>query len=140
MKTDSASINIKAAPEKIWSIITDGPNYPAWDKSADRIEGSISPGGKVTAYTKLSANRAFPVKVTTFEPGRKMVWTGGMPLGLFTGVRTFTLAPKGDGTVDFTIREDFSGPLLGMMAGQLPDMTQVFKDFVQGLKERAERP
>ena len=138
MKTDSASINIKATPEKIWSIITDGPNYPAWDKSADRIEGRIESGGKVTAYTKLSP-RAFPVKVTTFEPGRKMVWTGGMPLGLFTGVRTFNLAPKGDGTVDFTIREDFSGPLLGMMQGSLPDMTQVFKDMVQGLKERAEK-
>src|SRR4030095_6345334 len=102
MKTDQASINIKATPEKIWSIITDGPNYPAWDKSADRIEGRIEAGGEVTADTKRSTR-----------------------LGVFTGVRTVTLAPKGDGTVDFTIREDFSGPLLGMMQGSLPDVTQV---------------
>ena len=139
MKTTSASINIKAAPQTIWKIITDAPSYPAWEPSVIRIDGVIEAGGKVTAYTKMSPDRAFPVKVTEFDPGRKMVWSGGMPLGLFTGVRTFTLAPKSDGSVDFTIREDFSGPLLGMMSKSLPDMTQPFQDFVKGLKALAEK-
>jgi hypothetical protein len=31
-------------------------------------------------------------------------------LGLFEGVRTFTLSPEGNGSVKFTIREVFSGP------------------------------
>ena len=95
-------------------------------------------GGKVTAYTKLSPDRAFPVKVTEFVPGRKMTWTGGMPLDLFKGVRTFVLDPQQDGSVDFTVREEFTGPLLPMFAGSLPDMTQPFQDFVDGLKARAE--
>ena len=76
--------------------------------------------------------------VTEFQPGRKMTWTGGMPLGLFKGVRDFVLEPKGDGSVDFTVKEVFSGPLLPMFAGSLPDMTEPFKDFVAGLKARAE--
>jgi len=138
MRVNSASTNIKAAPDKIWTILTDAPSYPQWDPWAIRIEGSIVKGGKVTAYTKLSPDRAFPVKVTEFEPGRKMVWTGGMPLGLFKGVREFVLDPGPDGSVDFTVKEVFSGPLLPMMAGSLPDMTQPFQDFVDGLKARAE--
>src|SRR5215467_9784639 len=79
MKVHSANTNIKATPDKIWTILTDGPNYPKWDPWATRIEGNIVAGGKVTAYTKLSPDRAFPVKVSEFEPGRKMTWTGGMP-------------------------------------------------------------
>ncbi len=138
MKVTSATTNIKATPEKIWAILTDGPNIPQWDKSAERIEGNIALGGKVTAYTKLSPGRAFPVTVTEFVPGRRMVWAGGMPLGLFTGVRYFILEPKSDGSVDFTTREEFSGPLLPLMQGSLPDMNQVFKDYVAGLKARAE--
>jgi len=138
MKAFSATTNIKAAPETIWKIITDASSYPAWDPWAIRIEGTIAPGETVTAYTKLSPKRAFPAKVTEFEPGRRMAWSGGMPLGLFKGVRTFSLSPKGDGTTDFTVREEFSGPMLALMAGSLPDMTQPFQDFVNGLKARAE--
>jgi len=138
MKTFSATTLIKAPAETIWKIITDAPNYPAWDPWAIRIEGRIAPGETVTAYTKLSPKQAFPAKVTEFEPGQRMVWTGGMPLGLFKGVSTFILTPKGDGNIEFTLREEFSGPLLPMFAGSLPDMTKPFQDFVAGLKARAE--
>jgi hypothetical protein len=138
MKEYSASTNIYASPEKIWTILTDAAKYPEWDPVAERIEGRIALGEKVTAYTKLSPGRGFPAKVTEFEPGRKMTWTGGMPLGLFTGVRTFTLVPQADGTVEFTLRETFSGPLLSLIGGSIPDMTEPFKGFVAGLKQRAE--
>ena len=35
-----------------------------------------------------------------------MTWSGGMPLGLFRGVRTFTLAPGTEGATRFTVREE----------------------------------
>jgi hypothetical protein len=138
MKQFSASTTINASPEKIWSIITDGPHYPEWDPSAIRIEGTIAAGEKLKAFTKLSPNRAFPVKVTEFTPGRKMTWVGGMPLGLFKGVRTFALTPTGNGTVDFSLDEVFSGPLLPLIGRTIPDMSKTFEDFCAGLKARAE--
>lgn len=138
MKSFSASTNIKALPETIWKILTDAPNYPAWDPYAIRIEGTIADGQSITAYTKLSPDRAFPVKVTDFVPNQRMSWVGGLPLGLFKGVRSFTLTPKGNDTVDFTVREEFTGPLLAVMGRSLPDMTKPFQEFVDGLKARAE--
>lgn len=138
MKEYSASTFIKASPDKIWAILTDASKYPEWDPVAERIEGKIAPGETVKAFTTLAPGRAFPAKVTEFEPGRKMTWTGGMPLGLFKGVRTFTLVPQGNGTVEFIVRETFSGPMLALIGGTLPDMTEPFKGFVAGLKARAE--
>jgi hypothetical protein len=138
MKIHSASTTIKASPEAVWQILIDAPNYPVWDPWADRIEGTIAPGAQITAYTKLSPNRAFPVTVTEFVPGQRMTWTGGMPFGLFKGVRTFTLAPQPGGNTDFSVREEFSGPLLPLFARSLPDMTKPFADFAAGLKARAE--
>ena len=138
MKEYAATGTINASPDAIWSILTDASSYPEWDPSADRIEGKIASGETVKAYTKLAPGRAFPAKVTVFEPGRRMAWVGGMPLGLFKGERTFTLTPKGDNTVEFTIREVFSGPLLPLFGGSIPDMTEPFKQFVAGLKARAE--
>lgn len=138
MKSFNAAINIKASRDTIWRILTDAPNYPAWDPGVIRIEGKIAPGEKLTAYSKLSPDRAFPVKVTEFEPGRKMVWSGGMPLGLFKGVRTFTLVPNNDGSTDFTLREEFSGLLLPLIGRTIPDLTKTFHDFAMGLKAHAE--
>jgi hypothetical protein len=62
-----------------------------------------------------------------------------MPLGLFEGVRTFTLAPGTDGTIRFTVREGYTGPLLPLIRRSMPDLGPSFRQFADGLKERAER-
>lgn len=140
MKAYSATTTIEASPEAVWSILTDAAAYPEWEPGVDRIEGRIAPGETVTAYTRLNPRRAFPAKVTEFVPARKMVWSGGMPLGLFKGERTFTLSPQGNGSVEFTIREVFSGPLLPLIGRSIPDMTSSFEQLAAGLKKRAESP
>jgi hypothetical protein len=138
MKEYKARTTIHERPEKIWAILTNGAAWPEWDPYCERIEGRVGPGEKIKAFTKLSPGRAFPVKVTEFVPNEKMTWSGGMPLGLFKGVRTFTLTPKGD-TTEFTLHEVFSGPMLALIGSSIPDMTEAFEKFVQGLKHRAER-
>ncbi len=132
----TASTTIHAKPETIWSIITDASKYPEWEPNVKQMEGTIALGETVTAHVK-SADRPFPAKVTEFTPNKKMIWTGGMPFGLFKGVRTFTLTPKGD-SIEFTLREEFSGPMLFMIKSSIPDQTQDFQNFVAGLKQRAE--
>jgi hypothetical protein len=139
MKAFSATANIKASKETIWNLLTDASNYPTWDPGVIRIEGRIAPGEKLTAYSKINPKRAFPVKVTEFLPGERMVWTGGMPFGLFKGVRSFNLIPKSDGTIEFTLREEYSGLLLPIMGASIPDLTESFQDFASGLKSRAEK-
>jgi hypothetical protein len=67
-----------------------------------------------------------------------MVWKGGMPLGLFKGVRTFTLSPQPDGMTRFTMREEFTGPLLPLIWRSMPDLGPSFAQFAAGLKARAE--
>jgi len=132
-----AEISIDAPPEDVWAVLTAIDDYPEWDPYCERIEGELVLGQKIKAYSTLAPGRAFPVKVTTLDENSEMVWSGGMPLGLFKGVRTFTLEPR-DGGTDFRIHEAFSGPMLFMIKKSLPDMTEPFQAFAKGLKERAE--
>src|SRR5215475_12151669 len=129
MKVYRAATTIEASPEAIWAILTDAAGYPEWDPSVDRIEGRIAPGEKITAYTKLSPGRAFPATVIEFVPGRKMIWSSGLPLGLFKGERTFTLEPQSGGATQFSLQEVFSGLLLGLFGRSIPDMTATFEQF-----------
>jgi hypothetical protein len=104
------------------------------------VDGTIGPGEKLTVVSGANPGRAFLVRVTEFEPGRRMVWSGGMPLGLFKGVRTFTLAPEAGGGTAFTVREEYTGPLLPLIWRSMPDLGPSFRQFATGLKSRVERP
>jgi hypothetical protein len=139
MKSFAASVSIEASPEAIWAILTDAPAWTAWNPTIASIEGRIAPGETVTLHTKINPGRAFPVKVSKFIPGSQMVWTGGMPLGLFKGVRTFTLTPHGSGTVEFQMTEVFDGLLSWLIERSIPNLQPSFDEFAAALKTRAEK-
>jgi hypothetical protein len=61
-----------------------------------------------------------------------------MPLGLFRGVRTYELAEQGNGSTEFRMREEYAGPLVGLIWRSMPDLGPSFDQFAQGLKQQAE--
>ena len=129
---------ISARPEAIWTVLTDAPGYADWDSGVVRVEGTIAPQEKIKVISEANPKRAFGVQVTEFAPGEQMTWSGGMPLGLFKGVRTFRLAPE-DGATRFTMREQYTGPMLPLIWRSMPDLGPSFEQFARGLKARAER-
>ena len=137
MKHYDASAAIEATPEAVSAVLTDGASYPDWDSGVERVEGAISLGSKIKVYSDVSPGRAFPVTVSELEPSRRMTWRGGMPLGPFKGVRTFSLTPAEGGT-HLAIREEFSGPLLALMWRMMPNLQPSFDQFAVGLAKRAE--
>jgi hypothetical protein len=139
MKAFATSILIRAPSERIWSILTDAGGYAAWNSTVERVDGHIALGEKITVYAKISPGRAFPLKVSSFEPNRRMVWSGGMPLGLFLGARTYTLTPQSAGGVEFTMREEFSGLMAPLITRSIPDLQPAFDQFAADLKARAEQ-
>jgi hypothetical protein len=138
MKSYQASATIAASPEEIWAILTDAPGLSTWQSGVVQADGRIAPGEKIKVVSEANPKRAFPVRVTEFTPGRSMTWTGGMPLGLFKGVRTYRLTPQGDGTTRFDMREEYTGLLLPMIWRSMPDLQPSFDKFANGLKAKAE--
>ena len=138
MKAFESSIAIAAPPETVWSVLVDTARWPSFDPFCDKIEGSVALGGTIKAFTKLAPGRAFPVKVTILDKPSRMVWSGGMPLGLFLGVRTYNIVADASGGSRFSMREEFTGPMLALIGKSLPDMTEPFAAFSKGLKATAE--
>jgi hypothetical protein len=138
MKTYEAGTTINASPEAVWAVLADAPGYPSWDSGVVRVDGHIGLGARISVYSSISPSRAFPVTVTELVPGLGMTWRGGMPLGLFKGVRTFALMPQSDGTTRFEMREEYTGPLLPIMWRMMPNLQPTFDQFASGLKARVE--
>ncbi len=133
----SAGINIQARPDRIWALMTNAGDFPRWNSTIKSIEGQIALGQTVKLIAAIAPQRVFNLNIIEFVPEKRMVWSDGNVM--FKGVRTYTLRPKADGSTDFTMAEVYTGLMLPMIAGSLPDFGPVFEQYVSDLKREAER-
>jgi hypothetical protein len=133
----SAGVNIKAKPDRVWNLMTNAGDFPRWNSTIQSIEGTIAAGQTIKLVAAISPGRVFNLKILEFLPVKKMVWSDGN--AMFKGVRTYTMEPKPDGTTDFTMAEVYTGLMLPMIAGSLPDFGPVFEQYLSDLKREAER-
>jgi uncharacterized protein YndB with AHSA1/START domain len=137
-KAYEARITIKAPREVIWSVLTNAAEFPAWNTTIDKLEGTIARGEKLKIWAKISPDKAFPAKVAELEPNQHMTWSFSAPLGMFKGKRTFTLTET-DGGIEFHTREEFSGWMAGPIVKKMPDLQPTFDAFASGLKQHSEQ-
>jgi len=137
MRHYEATAQIAAEPATVWAVLADAAGWPSWDSGVTAVEGRIAPGEKVTIRSEAAPGRAFPVRVTALDAPHRLELTGGMPLGLFRGVRSYTLTSSSGGTA-FRMREEYTGPLLGPIWRSMPDLQPSFDRFAAGLRSRVE--
>jgi hypothetical protein len=133
----SIRCSIHASPDRVWSLLTDAPGFPRWNSTVTRIEGPIAAGQALKIEVPSAPGRVFKPRVTAFEPQKRMVWSDGMA-PMFKGVRTFTLTPGKSGETEFSMTEYFSGLMLPMIKGSLPDFGPIFEKYAEDLKRAAE--
>lgn len=130
---------IDASPERVWAILTDASKYGAWNKAVVSIEGTIGPGSTISLVSIANPKRTFKLHITEMTRPNRLVWSDGMPLGLFKGERTYLIQPR-EGVTHFEMTEAFSGPLAGVFTKAIPDLTESFNLFADCLKSAAEVP
>ncbi len=134
----SVERTIAAPREVVWDLLTDAGAFANWNDAVVSLEGRIAPGEKIALVSSVAPRRTFTLTVTEFDPPARMVWSDGMPFGLFTGRRTCTLEPR-PGGCKFSMREKFTGPLAGLISRFVPDMTDSFATFADSLRTEAEK-
>src|SRR5215831_18056934 len=107
---------VRASPDRVWEVLTHAAGYAEWNPEIVGVEGRMALGERIRARVRIGggAIRDVSLRVTGFDAPSRMEWTGGLPLGLFTGRRIFTLTPHA-GMVEFRMLVQMSGPLAGVM-------------------------
>ena len=140
MATKSYSVErtIDAGPQRVWELLADADGYPRWDPAVVSLSGRIADGETIKLVSTVNPGRTFSLAVSGVEPPNAMVWSDGMPLGLFRGVRTFSLRSVGADRTEFSMQERYSGLLSGLITRAIPDLSESFAQFANGLKRAAE--
>lgn len=137
MLSFEASTWISASAGRVWDTLVQTDRWPQWDPALEQVDGTLTRQGRITIHVR-DVRRPFRLRVATWHPGRSVVLTGGMPLGLFTGTRTYHLEPARDRT-HVTMTEHYTGPLGALIGRSIPDLQPSFDAFVAGLRTAAEQ-
>jgi uncharacterized protein YndB with AHSA1/START domain len=131
---------IRATPEMVWKVLTDATGYADWNPEIVGMDGRMALNERITARVKLGSGaiRRVPMRVTAFETPSRMEWTGGLPLGLFVGRRTFTVTPR-NGIVEFCMHLRMSGPLAPLILKSVGDRQPEIDNFSLALRTHVER-
>lgn len=134
--TARATIEIAAAPEKVWAALTGIDRWPEWQPgvSAAKLDGGLAVG---SVFRWKAKGLGIVSTVRELEPGKRIAWAG-ISLGM-RAVHAWTLEATGAGT-RVTTRESMSGWLASFMRIVSPGfLEKSVAASLHALKARSER-
>ena len=137
----SHTIDIDAAPEKVWEELTDTGSYGDWNPFVRRVDGPLEEGARLQVEIEPPGGRrmAFKPTVLAARPARELRWLGNLVVpGLFDGEHRFEIEPLGGGRSRLTQSERFSGLLVRPFGGTLEKTRRGFEAMNLALKARVE--
>jgi hypothetical protein len=140
MRTISTTVDIAAAPERVWAILTDLDSYPEWNPFIRSASGQLAEGATLTLRMVPAQGRAmtFRPRVLAVQPGRLLRWIGRLVLpGIFDGTHQFALEDLG-GHTRLTQSETFRGVLIPFTGKTITQTEADFRALNQALTQRAE--
>ncbi|MBW8364033.1 MAG: SRPBCC domain-containing protein [Rhizobium sp.] len=135
-------IEINSSSERVWSILTNFPDYGSWNPFVTSISGRAHAGERLTISISHRAGKriVFRPKVLVAIPESELRWMGRVLVpGIFDGEHYFRVVPIGSNRVLFIHGEIFSGLLAGVMKSSLSrELKLGFGSMNHALKARAE--
>ncbi len=135
-------IDIDAAPERIWTVLTDFPAYADWNPCIPKAAGEAHAGSRLEVEIAWPGLKRGPyvLQVLSAQPAQELRWLGhlGRP-GLMDGDHRFIIEPLGSDRARLIQTERFSGWLVPLMAPWLRRNVLVgFERMNAALKARVE--
>jgi hypothetical protein len=141
MKRIEAEIEIDAPIARVWAVLTDTGEYPAWNPFISSFRGVLRPGAQIEVRIAPPGQRpmTFRPTITEVTDGRALAWSGRLLLpGIFDGRHSFRLESLGAARTRLTQTEEFRGVLVPVAGGLLKHTVAGFEAMNLALRQRAE--
>jgi hypothetical protein len=132
----SSEIEIAAAPEVAWDVLTAIGRWPSWNPAVASVslEGEIGPG---SAFRWKAGPGTITSTIQDVEPLRRIAWTG-TAFGI-KAIHVHTFEPRDGGTL-VTTEESYEGLVARLLRGRLQKVLDgALESELLHLKAEAER-
>lgn len=132
------SIEINAAPQRVWSVMSAVEHWPDWTPSVTSVERLDGGAFRVGSRARIKQPKLMPAvwEVVALDEGKSFTWVTTSP-----GVRVsgfHSVEPNGNSS-RATLSVDFSGVMAPLVAWAMRNLNQRYLTFeANGLKQRCE--
>jgi hypothetical protein len=140
MREITTTVDIDAAPERVWSALTTFDDYPEWNPFIREASGRLAVGETLTLrmYPAHGKPMTFRPRVLVVESCRELKWIGRLMIpGVFDGEHRFALGQIGQGT-RLVQSERFSGALVPFVNSIVQRTEHDFTRLNEALKKHVE--
>ena len=142
MRAIDTEIIIAATPGQVWRVLTDTPQFPAWNPFITLIDGDLQVNGRLSVTIKPPEGKPMVFKpvVQEMEHEKKLSWLGHLFFpGLLDGKHQFIISEIASEGVSLTHREEFTGLLVPLLWNTVEKPTRAgFVLMNQAIKKRVE--
>lgn len=147
---DSVTVHVNAAPEKVWSLVSDVPNIAKWSTEVfeqEWLDGATGPAVGVRFRGHVKRNGRGPVYWTTCVitecvPGEVFTFTVGVGKSVVNTWSYRFIAKDGgtDVTESYRLTPNIGTTIFGLIAGKRRNRTNVegMQATLAGVKAAAE--
>jgi uncharacterized protein YndB with AHSA1/START domain len=136
----SITFDVAAAPDRVWTVMSDTDRWPEWTPSVTKIT-KLDDGPYVVGSRAIIRQPGFPPafwRVTAIEPGRSFTWVSPGPGFKMFAHHWVEATPTGS---KVTLSLDLQGLLGGLFGRLTKGITERYlKMEATGLKARSENP
>ncbi len=108
-------VDIHASAQRVWQILTEFQDYPAWNPFITKIAGQTQEGENVRFWFTLPFGGSLPARATILNslPEVELRWAGALPIpGLLRAEHYHVIEVLGINRVRFHQGEIFTGLLV----------------------------
>jgi len=97
-QTHTRTTNLKQTPEAVFALLTDLPNFPAWNPNMVKIEMLPPIDGKEATRQTFKGNMQMTIITSESVPPKRLVRSMGDNNGPFEGSWTYDISPTPEGS------------------------------------------
>lgn len=134
-------VEIDAAPERVWAVLTDLEAYHEWNPFITELYGELEPGRRLGVELSYADGRRtrFRSSVVSVKPAEELRWTTKFWFkGLFDSEHFIQLHATDDGRTRVVQGDNFSGLFVKMAANTLTQTGRGCVGMNAALKKRVE--
>ncbi len=135
-QTHTRTMTLKQTPEAVFTLLTDLPNFPKWNRNMEKIEILPPIDGKEATRQTFHGNMTMTIITTESTPPKHLVRSMGDVGGPYEGSWIYDITPTPDGSQVVLTEQSTTNSALFRLMIKMFGATKYMDEHLEGMAKQ----